>query len=119
MTLGLEQEAFVSDLLKLIQVIWNAGCTVRIGEVQRPIEMQEIYVRTKRSKTMNSMHLKKCAADLTLLKNGVILNRAETKVFGDFWESLNKANRWGGNWRGLVDSGKSDFVDVPHFERQV
>lgn len=119
MTLGQEQEAFASDLVKLIQYIWNAGCTVRIGEVQRPLEMQEIYVKSGRSKTMDSMHLKKCAADLTILKGGKILNRAETKPFGDFWESLNKLNRWGGNWRGLVDSGKSTFVDVPHFERKV
>jgi len=120
MTLGEEQEAFAKDFVLLLQKVWEApGYTVRIGEVQRPIEMQEIYVKTGRSKTMNSMHLKKCAADLTILKDGVVCNRHQYRYFGDFWESLKTKNRWGGNWRGLVDSGKSSFVDVPHFERQV
>jgi hypothetical protein len=119
MTLGQEQEAFVVDLMKLIATILNTGCTVRMGEVLRPVEMQAIYVKNGRSKTMNSMHLKKCAADLVILRDGKILTREQTKTFGDFWESLNPKNRWGGNWRGAVDSGKSNFVDVPHFERQV
>ena len=26
---------------------------------------------------------------------------------------------WGGSWRGLIETGKSTFVDDPHFERQV
>lgn len=119
MTLGQEQEAFAKHFVTLLQKIWEAGYDVRIGEVQRPIEMQEIYVKTGRSKTMDSMHLKKCAADVTILKDGVVLDRTGYKPFGDFWESLDSKNRWGGNWRGLIASGKSTFVDVPHFERKV
>jgi hypothetical protein len=118
MSLGLEQEAFAEDLVTLIQHIRSLGYKIRLGEVWRPLEMQEIYVKTGRSKTMNSEHIKKCAADLVILTDGKILNRAETKPIGDFWESLSPKNRWGGNWRGLVDSGKSRFVDVPHFERK-
>lgn len=118
MKLGEHQEIFAHDLVQLIQYIWQTGHTVRIGEVQRPIEMQQLYVQQKKSKTMDSEHINKCAADLIILKNGVILDRAGYKPFGDFWESLNKENRWGGNWRGLVDSGKSKFIDVPHFERR-
>jgi hypothetical protein len=87
--------------------------------VQRPIEMQEIYVKAGRSKTMNSMHIHKCAIDLVLLKDRIVCNRTQIKPLGDYWESLDPKNRWGGSWRGLVDSGKSSFVDAPHFERQV
>ena len=119
MSLGLEQETFAQDLVSLLQKIWTTGFQVRIGEVQRPIEMQEIYVKTGRSKTMDGMHLKKCAADLIILKDGVVCDRATYEQFGDFWESLSTKNRWGGSWRGAVESGKSSFIDVPHFERQV
>nr|WP_223154740.1 hypothetical protein [Campylobacter concisus] len=28
---------------------------------------------------------------------------------GNYWESLNTLNRWGGNFK--------NFIDVPHFER--
>lgn len=118
MTLGQHQEAFTADLIKLISyAITEHGYGVHIGEVQRTAEQQDIYVRTGRSKTRNSMHLKKCAADLFFVKQGKLATRAETKVLGDFWECLSPLNRWGGSWRGLLDSGKSSFVDVPHFER--
>ena len=119
MSLGLEQEAFAQDFVSLLQKIWVDGLQVRLGEVQRPIEMQEIYIKTGRSKTMDSMHLKKCAVDLTILRDGIICDRKGYYVYGLFWESLNPKNRWGGSWRGAVESGKSSFIDVPHFERKV
>ena len=53
-------------------------------------------------------------------KNGVLIeNSKELFEIGKFWESLNEANRWGGSWRGLIESGKSTFNDYPHFERKV
>ena len=73
MTLGENQEAFARDLALLIQYALSRGYGVRIGEVERPIEMQRLYMETGRSKTMNSMHLKKCAADLHFTKDGVLL----------------------------------------------
>jgi hypothetical protein len=119
MTLGQEQEAFATDVTVLLIQAWKMGYKVRIGEVWRPIEMQRIYVQQGRSKTMNSMHMKKCAIDLILLRDGIICSREQIKPLGEFWESINPKNRWGGNWRGLVDAGKSSFVDAPHFERLV
>lgn len=118
MTLGQHQEAFAKDVALLLAKAWELGYSVRLGEVQRPIEMQELYVKTGRSKTMDSMHIKKCAIDLVLLIDGKVCTRAQIKPLGDWWEDLSTINRWGGNWRGAVDSGKSSFVDCPHFERQ-
>jgi hypothetical protein len=118
MTLGQHQEAFAKHEHMLRIKAWELGFAVRLGEVQRPIEMQELYVKTGRSKTMDSMHIKKCAIDYVLLKKGKVCSRDEIKPLGDYWESLDPLNRWGGNWRGLVDQGKSSFVDAPHFERQ-
>ena len=108
MTLGQHQEAFSKHLVMLMQRAFTLGYEIRIGEVQRPIEMQELYVKTKRSTTMNSMHLKKCAADLHFMLDGKI---CYPRVLGEYWESLDPANQWGGNWR--------TFKDAPHFQRTV
>jgi len=107
MTLGEHQENFTKDLIRLINKAHELGYGVRIGEVLRTPEQQEIYVKTGRSKTMNSNHLRKCAADLFFTRNGEICYPQD---LGDFWESLNKLNSWGGNWKS--------FKDKPHFERR-
>lgn len=108
LSLGQHQEAFTEDLIKLISYALSLGYKVRMGEVQRTVEQQEIYVRTGRSKTMNSMHIKKCAADLHFTKNGVLVYPDE---LGNYWEDLNPLNQWGGNWKS--------FKDKPHFQRTV
>jgi peptidoglycan L-alanyl-D-glutamate endopeptidase CwlK len=118
MTLGEHQEAFAAHFVELVKQAYTMGFAVRIGEVWRPQEMQELYVKMGRSKTLNSEHLKKCAADLVLLRGGKVCTRQEIKPLGEWWESLDPRNRWGGSWRGLVDQGKSSFVDAPHFERR-
>lgn len=108
MTLGEHQEAFSEDLVKLLQFAFSKGYKVRMGEVLRPIEMQELYVKTGRSKTMNSLHIKKCAADIHFIQDGKV---CYPKELGDYWESLSQYNQWGGNWKS--------FKDAPHFERHV
>lgn len=112
------QMAFVLDIRKLLAKAEELGYQITFGEAQRTIEQQQLYVKSGRSKTMDSEHLNRRAMDFNIFKNGKLCNRAEVKPLGDFWESLNPLNRWGGNWRGLVDSGKSTFIDVPHFERR-
>jgi hypothetical protein len=106
--LGQHQEKFSRDLCKLLAYAFNSGYEVRMGEVERPIMVQEHYFKTGRSKTMNGMHLKKCAADLHFFKDGQICYPPE---MGAFWESLDPLNSWGGNW--------NTFKDGPHFERRV
>jgi peptidoglycan L-alanyl-D-glutamate endopeptidase CwlK len=108
MSLGQHQEAFSRDLVKLLQFAFERGYEVRLGEVLRTTEQQAIYLKTGRSKTMNSMHLKKCAADLHFTQNG---NLVYPQELGTFWESLNALNSWGGNWKS--------FHDAAHFERRV
>lgn len=108
MTLGEHQEAFSRDLFLLLVKAYELGYKVRIGEVERTIEQQKLYMRQGRSKTMNSMHLRKCAADLHFTLNGELCYPQE---LGDYWESLSKENQWGGNW--------NSFKDKPHFQRTV
>lgn len=116
MTLGEKQERFAYLAVGLIQKAWEMGYQVRLGEVQRPLEMQQIYVQTGRSKTMDSQHIKKLAIDLVLLKNGAVCSAAEIRPLGKWWEEQSPDCRWGGSWRGQVEAKKSSFVDAPHFE---
>lgn len=108
MSLGYEQEQFALDVIKLLTKATELGFGIRIGEAERTIEQQKLYVQTGRSKTMNSMHIKKCAIDLHFTKDGVLHYPQE---LGDYWESLNPLNQWGGNW--------NSFKDKPHFQRTV
>jgi len=113
MTLGQHQEAFSRDLCKLMQRGFELGYELRGGEWMRPVEMQTIYVQTGRSKTMNSMHLKKCAVDLHWFKDGKLCHPQE---LGVYWESLSPQNRYGGNFDR--DWNREDsFKDAPHYER--
>ena len=111
MSLMNEQAAFLLDVCKLIQYATEQGFVVTGGELARTPEQQAIYVKTGRSKTMNSIHLKRCAIDLNFFKDGTcVYNVPMLKPLGDYWESLHPKNQWGGTWR---------FVDVPHFQRTV
>lgn len=114
-----EQEAFLLDFCKLIQWATSQGYTITAGELLRPVEMQEIYVKTGRSKTMNSFHLKKLAGDLNIFKNGkYICTIEELKPLGVFWESLSNKNVWGGNFDRNWTK-EDNFKDAPHFERRI
>ena len=110
MSLSTEQAAFLLDMCKLIQHATEQGFMVTGGELARTPEQQAIYVKTGRSKTMNSIHLKRCAMDLNFFKDGkIIWDKVILAPLGAYWESLNKANSWGGNGVKLVDT--------PHFSR--
>ncbi len=118
MSLVNEQHLFLLDVAKLIQEAERQALVLSAGELYRTAEQQAIYVKTGRSKTMNSNHLKRLAIDLNFFtKDGngelkLTYDMALLKPLGDFWESLAPGkNSWGGNW--------NSFKDVPHFERRV
>lgn len=112
------QAAFLRDVRSLLEHAAMNGFVVTLGEAYRTPEQQAIYLKTGRSKTMASEHLNRRAVDLNFFRGGKLCGRDEIKPLGDFWENLDPLNRWGGNWRGLVDAGKSNFIDAPHFERR-
>jgi hypothetical protein len=106
--LGQHQEAFAADFCKLLQYGISLGYAARIGEVLRPLEMQQIYVQTGRSKTMNSKHIKKCAVDIDW--TDAAGNLCHPEEIGRYWESLNPLNSAGMFW--------NSFHDAPHYERR-
>lgn len=112
MSLVKEQSAFLQDFAKLLTFAFSGGFDVTAGELWRPEEMQKIYFKAGKSKTMDSNHLRRLAGDLNFFLNGKwVQDKATLQPIGDYWESLNPKNRWGGNFK--------KFLDTPHFERNV
>ncbi len=113
MSLFLEQQAFLKQVPLLITRAFKMGFQVTGGELMRTTEQQALYVKTGRSQTMHSNHLLKCAIDLNLFPKDstVFATFEEVKPLGIYWDSLDPKNRWGGNFKKLVDT--------PHFERNV
>lgn len=107
MTLNDKQHIFAMNLSKLLQHVDSIGLTCSVGEVHRPPEMAEIYVKQGKG-ILDSQHCKKLAVDLFLFSNGKFLQKKDDyKLLGEYWESLNPDNRWG---------GKFPRVDSVHFE---
>lgn len=112
MALVAEQAAFLLDVARLILWCEEQGWTVTGGELYRTAEQQQIYVKTGRSKTMASNHLKRLAVDLNFFRGGqLVYDLNALEPIGAYWESLSPRNSWGGRWH--------KFVDAPHFERRV
>lgn len=107
-----EQNAFLKDVAMLVRKAGELGFIITGGELWRTPEQQKIYVGTGRSKTMLSKHLDRLAIDLNFFKNGAIVSdKASLQQIGDWWESISPKNRWGGNFKSILD--------CPHFERKV
>ncbi len=111
MSLRTEQSKFAIDIVRLLVYATQNGYEYTFGEAQRPVEMQAIYFKNGRSKTMDSFHLKKLAMDIFFFKDGQFLtSKSELQSLGNKWEELAADNSWGGNW--------NSFKDIPHFERR-
>ena len=107
-----EQAAFLLDMCRLIQHGTSLGFTITAGELYRTPEQQEIYMKTGRSQTMNSLHLQRLAIDLNFFRDGKLVYAKDVLApLGAYWESLHPLNSWGGNGKKLVDT--------PHFSRGV
>lgn len=111
-----EQSTFLLQVAELIHKAAALGFQVAGGELYRTPEQQALHVKNGRSTTMSSQHLKRLAVDLNFFKPGadgqlqLTYDVEELRPLGQFWENLDPANRWGGNW--------STFKDTPHFERR-
>ena len=116
MSLLREQSVFMLQVCELLKKASELGFQTAGGELYRTPEQQLLHVQNGRSQTMSSQHLKRLAIDLNFFKDtpdrGLQLSYDvdDLRPLGQFWESLDPANRWGGNW--------SNFKDAPHFERR-
>jgi hypothetical protein len=123
MTLSQKQQIFSKMLGEFLRWIYlQEGYGVTFGEVQRPEEMQEIYFKSGKSKTKDSKHLLKLAADLNLfIKDVYVTDNNKYRCLGQKWEELGKSYvveaRWGGRF-GLKPEEYSTKIgwDANHFE---
>lgn len=111
------QHKFLQDVAQLLLKANDLGLVATAGEMWRPQEMQDIYLRTGRSKVKTSQHMKRLAVDLNIFVGGKLATREQIAPLGKWWEGLDPKNRWGGSWRGEVEAKRSSFIDAPHFER--
>ena len=116
MTLSQEQRAFAKMLAEFIIWVYGKGYEVTIGEVLRTKEQQDIYIRQGKSKTSNSQHINKLAADLNLFVNGTYVSNSNAyRALGEEWEK--RGGRWGGRF-GVkpIDYSAKIGWDANHFE---
>ncbi|MGH8388242.1 MAG: N-acetylmuramidase domain-containing protein [Pseudomonas sp.] len=116
MSLILEQVKFLKDIRTLLDFAELNGFLVTGGELERKPEIQEIYLREGKAKTMDSMHLRKCAMDLNFYKSFSggfewVSSIKELEEVGKHWEGLDDRNRWGGR--------DASNVETSHFERNL
>ena len=112
MKLSQEQQTFVQQIAQLILRANSLGVNLTFGEAYRTKEQEAIYVKEGKSKTMNSNHLRRLAIDFNFFINGELLYRHPLiSLLGNYWESLDPLNNWGGHFYHFYDGG--------HFERNV
>ena len=110
--LSTEQQIFTQNISQLILKANSLGINLTFGEAFRTEYQQREYLRTGKSKTMNSNHLKRLVVDFNFFINGrLVWEHPLITELGEYWESINEKNRWGGNFK--------NFKDTPHFERNI
>lgn len=124
MTLRERQSLFCFNISKLTQFSYVKGFEFTMGEGWRSEDTQKIYVATGRSKTLDSLHPLRLAQDYNIFYQGRMLfadparyveDLELVRPLGEYWESLNTANRWGGDWnQNRIYDEK--FKDPYHFE---
>jgi hypothetical protein len=93
------QQLFMKYLPLLLIKIQYDGYACTLGDGYRdprvfgPVGVRKGYGSSK------SNHKIRCAIDLNLFKDGVYLTKtSDHKEFGEYWESLHPACRWGGRF---------------------
>lgn len=133
MTLSQQQRIFTRHIGCLIEHAYSLGIELTFGEAHRTQSQgllnyfgyevirsgNGIGLRKSRklSNTLSSLHLDRLAVDFNFFVDGSLTYDFKTiKPLGDYWESLDPLNRWGGDFNN--NDMQDGFVDVPHFERQ-
>jgi len=112
MSLSDHQWAFLKDLGHLINwvAVHRPDFKLTGGELYRSHEQAELYAR-RGIGILDSLHRSRLAVDLNLFIDGVYQTDSQVYLpLGEYWISLSKENRWGGDF---------SRPDGNHFERKV
>jgi len=99
LTLRQKQSIFLKNAAKLILWAFENGFELTGGELLRTESQQAEYVKTGKSKTMNSRHLQKLAIDINLFVDGKYRYDKEAyKLLAEYWKTLHQDNVAGYDW---------------------
>ncbi|MCC6502324.1 MAG: M15 family metallopeptidase [Deltaproteobacteria bacterium] len=116
MNLSETQRRFPLMVAELIRRSYAGGFELTFGEAFRTEEQQRLYVRSGRSRTMSSLHMRRLAVDFNLFKDGEYISDGGLyRPIGEIWESI--GGRWGGRF-GVdpAEYSKKTGWDANHFE---
>lgn len=107
-----EQNIFLDDVALLTLYAKRKGVTLTYGEAYRTEEQQKLHLKNGKTKAKHSKHEDRLAVDFNFFIDGKLTyDKSDVQILGDFWESLDDKNRWGGNFKSILDT--------PHFERNI
>ena len=115
MSLQLRQAIFAQNVAKLIQHINSVGYSCTLGDAMRSPEVAEANAKAGIG-IASSLHCVRLAIDLNLFdSDGKYLDKCTDQYssIGQYWESLNDDNRWGGFFTTKYHGKLADFN---HFE---
>lgn len=114
------REVFTKNHAKLMLWCYSKGYAVTKGEAYRTKEQQAIYIKNGRSKVKVSQHQKRLAEDDHIwdAKTGAkYITDLQWIEVGEYWESLDPKNRWGGRYKVARKDYKTKVGwDRWHFE---
>lgn len=112
MELWQKQALFCFNVSKLITYIQSQGHACTLGEAWRTLEQAVRYAQENKG-IVDSLHCKRLAIDLNLFTaDGKYLDDTEShKQYGEYWESLDSKNRWGGRFK-REDGNHYEMQDI-------
>lgn len=94
-----KQSVFLLNVADLIQWAFCNGYELTGGELWRPQEMQDIYLKQGKTKVKRSKHQDRLAIDLNLFIDGKYRTANEDyKELAEYWKSLHPDNIAGYDW---------------------
>lgn len=98
MSLNEKQAEFTFTIARFIVWCHNSGYPVIGAELYRTKEQAEWYAARGRG-IKNSLHCKKLALDMFLMKDGTITwDPEDYKPLGKKWKAMHPLARWGGDF---------------------
>jgi len=121
MTLREKQAYFWRMVALLITRATIFGTEIFILEWMRTRQQQEINIARGASKVKKSKHELGLAVDiafiLDVMDDGILNYHPDKyKALGEYWESLDPNNRWGGRFGDNPDTSTIEGWDAGHFE---
>ncbi len=99
-TMRSQQAQFALKVAYLIRWAFDHGYELTFGDAYRNPKFSREQLGDDKSYFHDwSYHCKRLAVDFNLFKNGEYLVKSEDyKPLGEYWESLDPNNTWGGFW---------------------